>query len=255
MKKTKKKPENLSETTELMVSADYKERFQAEYMQLLIRYNGLKRMLDNWDAGKLNFTPTCPKDIYKYQTKAMRDYLDVLEVRADIENVNLNDIQIQVSNHVDDLATRLKKKKSSDTDKVIEYNLASDLSLILNQNNSLIIANKELSNQKLNENEHNKKSAILMVQTLENIYKICNNRILQDFENAYSYDGDYQDYLTMLSKYVDIYLEENNILRQWMADGNLDAICVSNSYKYNIILLDYAIETTNLKEEIANYKK
>lgn len=50
MKKTMKKPENLSETTELMVSADYKERFQAEYMQLLIRYNGLKRMLDNWDA-------------------------------------------------------------------------------------------------------------------------------------------------------------------------------------------------------------
>ena len=100
-----KKPENLSETTELMVSADYKKRFQAEYMQLLIRYNGLKRMLDNWD--KLDFTPTCPKGIYKYQTKAMRDYLDVLEVRADIENVNLNDIQIQVSNHVDDLATNL----------------------------------------------------------------------------------------------------------------------------------------------------
>lgn len=107
MKKTMKKPENLSETTELMVSADYKERFQAEYMQLLIRYNGLKRMLDNWDAGKLNFTPTCSRGIYNYQVKAMKDYLDVLEVRADIENVNLNDIQIQVSNHVDDLATNL----------------------------------------------------------------------------------------------------------------------------------------------------
>lgn len=102
-----KKPENLSETTELMVSADYKERFQAEYMQLLIRYNGLKRMLDNWDVGKLNFTPTCPRGIYNYQVKAMKDYLDVLEVRADIENVNLNDIQIQASNHVDDLATNL----------------------------------------------------------------------------------------------------------------------------------------------------
>ena len=63
MKKTMKKPEKLSETTELMVSTDYKERFQAEYFQLLIRYNGLKRILDNWDAGKLNFTPTCPKDI------------------------------------------------------------------------------------------------------------------------------------------------------------------------------------------------
>lgn len=99
MKKTMKKPENLSETTELMVSADYKERFQAEYMQLLIRYNGLKRMLDNWDAGKLKFTPTCSRSIYNYQVKAMKDYLDVLEVRADIENVNLNDIQIQVLNH------------------------------------------------------------------------------------------------------------------------------------------------------------
>ena len=40
-----------------------------------------------------------------------------------------------------------------------------------------------------------------------------------------------------------------------MSDGNIEAICASNSYKYNIILLDYAIETTNLKEEIANYKK
>ena len=152
-------------------------------------------------------------------------------------------------------STGLKKKKSSDTDKVIEYNLASDLNLILNQNNSLIIADKELSKQKLNEDEYNKKSSILMVQTLENIYKICNNRVLQDFENAYSYDEDYQDYLTMLSKYVDIYLEENSSLRQWMADGNLDAICASNSYKYNIILLDYAIETTGIKEELSNYKK
>lgn len=152
-------------------------------------------------------------------------------------------------------STDLKRKKSSDTNKLVEYNVYSDLSLILNQNNSLIISDKEISKQKLNEDEYNKKSAILMAQHLENIYKICNNRILQDFDKLYTYDEDYQDYLTMLSKYIDIYLDENKELKQWMSDGNIEAICASNSYKYNIILLDYAIETTNLKEEITNYKK
>ena len=79
-------------------------------------------------------------------------------------------------------STDLKRKKSSDTNKLVEYNVYSDLSLILNQNNSLIISDKEISKQKLNEDEYNKKSAILMAQHLENIYKICNNRILQDFD-------------------------------------------------------------------------
>ena len=35
----------LSETVEMMNSADYKERFRAEYFQLKIRVNGLKNML------------------------------------------------------------------------------------------------------------------------------------------------------------------------------------------------------------------
>ena len=152
-------------------------------------------------------------------------------------------------------STGLKKKHTSDTNEIVGYNLSSDLNLILLQNNSLILADEEISKQKLNEDEYNKKCSILMVQHLENIYKICNNRILQDFEKSYTFDEDYQDYLTMLSKYVDIYLEENSTLRQWMADGNLNAICASNSYKYNIILLNYAVEVTGLKDEISNYKK
>lgn len=41
----------LSETVEMMNSADYKERFKAEYLQLKIRANGLKNMLDKWDNG------------------------------------------------------------------------------------------------------------------------------------------------------------------------------------------------------------
>lgn len=37
----------LKETTEMMVSPDYKERFKAEYYQLMLRFRGLQSMLLN----------------------------------------------------------------------------------------------------------------------------------------------------------------------------------------------------------------
>ena len=77
----------LKETINLMTSADYKERFKAEYYQVKIRYEKLKNMYDNWD--KLNFTPTCPREIYTYQIRAMKEYLDMLVIRAKIEGVDL----------------------------------------------------------------------------------------------------------------------------------------------------------------------
>ena len=39
----------LKETAEMMISPDYKERFKAEYYQLVTRYKGLKSMLTKWD--------------------------------------------------------------------------------------------------------------------------------------------------------------------------------------------------------------
>ena len=69
----------LSETVEMMNSTDYKDRFKAEYYQLAIRYKGLKAMLDKWDNGTLQFEPTCPRSTYHMQSKAMADYLAVLE--------------------------------------------------------------------------------------------------------------------------------------------------------------------------------
>lgn len=83
----------LSETVEMMNSTDYKERFKAEYDQLAIRYYGLKGMLEKWDAGTLSFKPTCPRSTYNMQIKAMVDYLAVLEARAVMEGVELNDVQ------------------------------------------------------------------------------------------------------------------------------------------------------------------
>ncbi len=79
----------LRDTVELMESTDYKERFVAEYQQLVIRYRGLRNMLDKWDQGELEFTPTCPRSTYNMQIKAMTDYIAVLEARAIIEGITL----------------------------------------------------------------------------------------------------------------------------------------------------------------------
>lgn len=87
------KNEVLAKTCEGMVSPDYKERFKAEYIQLKNRFNGLKRMLDAWDDGKLNFKPTCPRDLYGEQLTDMELYLRVLERRAKLEAIDLSDIQ------------------------------------------------------------------------------------------------------------------------------------------------------------------
>lgn len=79
----------LKDTVELMNSSDYKDRFKAEFYQVKIRYEKLKEMLDKWDEGSLDFTPTCPRTIYDEQIKAMEMYLDVLGKRAIIEEVEL----------------------------------------------------------------------------------------------------------------------------------------------------------------------
>lgn len=76
-----------------MNSNDYKERFIAEYNQVCVRFNRLQHMCNVWDnegTNKLGFTPTCPREVYNVQLKAMQDYIDVLKVRADLENINLN---------------------------------------------------------------------------------------------------------------------------------------------------------------------
>ena len=82
----------LADTVEMMNSSDYKERFKAEYAQLVIRINGLKNMLDKWDRGELNFTPTCPREIYNDQMEYMVNYMTVLADRAVMENVDLESV-------------------------------------------------------------------------------------------------------------------------------------------------------------------
>lgn len=81
----------LKDTVKLMESTDYKERFKAEYEQLRIRFEKLNAMLGKWDAGTLEFTPTCPRSTYNIQIRAMADYLAALEARAIMEGVSLSE--------------------------------------------------------------------------------------------------------------------------------------------------------------------
>lgn len=82
----------LADTVEMMNSADYKKRFKAEYAQLVIRYNGLRNMLEKWDNGTLEFEPTCPRSTYNLQIEAMVNYIAVLEARAVMEDVDLESV-------------------------------------------------------------------------------------------------------------------------------------------------------------------
>ncbi len=77
------------DTIEMMNSADYKERFKAEYHQTKIRYEKLHKMVVKYEAGTLNFTPSCSLELLKEQKRHMGCYLYCLEVRAEIEGIEL----------------------------------------------------------------------------------------------------------------------------------------------------------------------
>lgn len=77
------------DTATMKLSDDYKERFKAEYWQLKIRYEKLYTMITYWDKGYLDFKPSCPRSLYNLQMEVMKQYLAVLEERAKIENINL----------------------------------------------------------------------------------------------------------------------------------------------------------------------
>ena len=79
----------LKDTVPMMESADYKERFKAEYLQLEIRVNGLRNMLKKYKDGTLTFKPSCSYDLLNGQLKAMELYATYLDERADIEGINL----------------------------------------------------------------------------------------------------------------------------------------------------------------------
>lgn len=80
---------SLEDTKYIMCNDDYRIRFVAEYIQTKIRYNNLHTMIVKMEAGTLNFIPDTPIDILKNQKSFMGQYLNQLEIRAEIENIPL----------------------------------------------------------------------------------------------------------------------------------------------------------------------
>lgn len=68
---------------------DWKERVVQEYKELEERYNKLHKMIIKYEAGTLDFTPNCSLELLKEQKKYMGEYLRVLEIRAEIEDIDL----------------------------------------------------------------------------------------------------------------------------------------------------------------------
>lgn len=78
----------LKDTVDLMLSDNYKERFQAEFHQLNIRIAELRRLLKGYREG--NFIPNCPFELLYKQLIFMLIYRDMLEERAEKENIDLS---------------------------------------------------------------------------------------------------------------------------------------------------------------------
>ena len=84
----------LKQTAKMMNSNDYRERFKAEYLQTKIRYEKLKKFNTKIEASKLIGAPEsikhdCPLVLLRQQQKFMGEYLHVLELRAEIEGIEL----------------------------------------------------------------------------------------------------------------------------------------------------------------------
>lgn len=90
----------LMDTVELMGSSDYRDRFVAEYIQLKIRRDKLKLLITKIVAAGKTADDVCPMQMPEYdcplsllrdQLRQMDALLETLEIRAVIEDIDLED--------------------------------------------------------------------------------------------------------------------------------------------------------------------
>ena len=84
----------LKDTFDLMTSTNHKERFKAEYLQTKIRYEKLKAFNNRIEASNYSDNVKepahdCPLSLLREQQAAMGNLLRIYELRAVIEDVNL----------------------------------------------------------------------------------------------------------------------------------------------------------------------
>lgn len=71
---------------------DYKTRAIGEYWFVKDKYEKLHKMIIRREAGKLDFTPNCTMEQWKAQASAMGQYLYQLELKACIEDIDLDSL-------------------------------------------------------------------------------------------------------------------------------------------------------------------
>lgn len=88
----------LKDTITPMMSDNYKELFKAEYMQTKMRYErlkkinvkaeaeGLRRVGEICDCGRVDGSPV---SLLREQQRIMGEYLHILELRAELEGIEL----------------------------------------------------------------------------------------------------------------------------------------------------------------------
>lgn len=79
----------LKETTDLMLSEDYEERFKAEFYQLNIRITKLETFIRKFRNNELKFKPVCSIELLRKQLNTMMMYQSILYERAKEENITL----------------------------------------------------------------------------------------------------------------------------------------------------------------------
>lgn len=83
----------LKETIDMMTSADYKERFKAEYYQTKTRYEKLNHFCCRIEVAQIMGAEEpkhdCPLGLLRQQQAHMGMYLSILEKRAIIEEIDL----------------------------------------------------------------------------------------------------------------------------------------------------------------------
>ena len=123
----------MKDTIAPMCSADYKDRFVAEYIQLKIRYERLKAFNTKIKAAVLSFGEECeapmpkhdcPDELLREQQKLMGELLHVLEVRAVIEGIDLDGCMKMLSDKArereEDEAERITLSECEDDGEVLK---------------------------------------------------------------------------------------------------------------------------------------
>lgn len=73
----------LEKTVDMMLADNHKERFKAEYHQAVYRRNKLNAFIKELKPTDKNLY------LYKWQLRAMDDYIYVLKERAKVEKISL----------------------------------------------------------------------------------------------------------------------------------------------------------------------